>query len=144
MPNGGNIRNTEPSNTEPSNTEPNNTKSVSPSEHDRLTDEMRNKFKEQIEYDYFCENCPDSILGIETIIDYMTEMMVMPCTRINGVNQSRQALMPYITKVDSCTIKEFLEHMRDKKMSEVKSINSYWRSSFINFLREQELITLTI
>ncbi len=139
MPKGGNIRNTEQSNTEQ-----NNTKSVSPSEHDRLTDEIRNNFKEQIEYDFFCDNWPDNVLGIDTIINYMTEMMVMPYTSINGINQSRQALMPYITKVDSCTIREFLEHMRDKNMSEVKSINSYWRSAFINFLREQELIKLTL
>ena len=131
-------------NTRLNNTRLNNIKSISQSEQDRLIDEVRESLKEQIEYLYFEENCPDQILGIDAIVSCMTEMFVMPTTKINGIMQSREALIPYIKRVDSCTIREFLDHMRGKAMRNVKSINAYWRTAFINYLREQEFIKLVI
>jgi len=133
------------SNTEPSNTKLNNIRSISPSPViDGRTDAIRYELKKQIEYDYFEDNYPDDILGIDTIVNCAVEIVTTPSTKINGVEQTRETLIPYIDRIDSCTIKEFLEHMRSKKMVGVKNINSYWRSALINFLREQELLKLTM
>lgn len=133
------------SNTEPSNTKLNNIKSISPSPViDGRTDAIRYELKKQIEYDYFEDNYPDDILGIDTIVNCAVEILTTPSTKINGVEQTRETLIPYINRIDSCNIKEFLEHMRSKKMGGVKNINSYWRSALINFLREQELLKLTV
>jgi len=140
MPKGGDIRNTKSRNTKQR-----NTKSVSPSTvNDGQTDEICESLKKQIEYDYFEDNYPDDILGIDAIVNCAVEILATPSTKINGVEQTRETLIQYISRIDSCTIKEFLEHMRSKKMREVKNINSYWRSALINFLREQELLKLTM
>jgi len=89
-----------------------NTKSVSPSPViDGRTDSLRYELKGQIEYDYFEDNYSDDILGVDTIVDCMVEMLSMPSTKINGVEQSRASLIPYIGRIDSCAIKEFLAHM---------------------------------
>jgi hypothetical protein len=134
MPNGGDIRNTDLR----------NTKSVSQSCNDGQTGAIRKVLKTQIEYDYFEDNYPEDITGIDAIIDSMVDMLSRRSTKINGVDQSREALIPYIGRADSCTIREFLEHMREKKMKNIKNINSYWCSAFINFSREQELLKLTV
>ncbi|WP_020072449.1 hypothetical protein [Faecalispora sporosphaeroides] len=131
-------------NTVPDNTVLDNTKSVSPSYNDGLTDFLSNQIKEQIEYRYFEQEMPDDILTITALVDCMVEIMASPETKINGVSQSRQALAPYIAKVDSCTIREFMEHMRGKSLKGVKNITAYYRSCFINYLREQELSKMVI
>jgi hypothetical protein len=138
MLNGGYIRNTELSNTDP-----NNTKSISQSQ-DGQTDKIRTVLKDQIEYDYFEDNYPDDIPGIEAIIDCMADMCSRPTTKINGVDQSCESLERYISRVDSCTIREFLEHIRSKNLIGIKNVSAYWQSALINFLREQELLKLQI
>lgn len=138
MPNGGERRNTDPRNTDPRNIE-----SINLSD-GPINDEIRDLLKEQIEYVYFEENCPEDIAGIETIVGFMADMLSSPSTKISGIVQSREALKAYIERVDSCTIREFLQAMKGKDMSEVKNVNAYWRSSFINFLRAQELLKLQI
>lgn len=137
MPNGGERRNTDPRNTDLRNIE-----SISLS--DGQIDQIREVLKEQIEYEYFEENCPKDIAGIETIVGFMADMLSSPTTKISGVVQSREALKAYIDRVDSCTLREFLQDMKGKDMSEVKNVNAYWRSSFINYLRAQELLKLQI
>lgn len=111
---------------------------------DRLIDSFREKLKEQIDYDYFEENFPDDLSGIDSLLDCMVDMMFVPDTKINGVTQSRAALQKYVDKVGSSDILEFIEHMRDKPMRNVKNVSAYWRTSFINFLRERDLILLTV
>lgn len=123
-------------------------KSVSQSkekkENDRLTDEIRNKLKKQIDYGYFEDNFPEDVAGVDALIDCMAEMLISPYTKINGRTQLRSVLKSYIDKADSESVRGFLEHMRGKKMREVKNISAYWQSAFINFLREEELTKLTI
>ena len=137
---GGNIRNTESRNTELR-----NTYQVSQSkEDDGQTDEIREKIKEQIEYEYFEDNFPDDILGIDAIVNCMVYVLSNRSTKINGVLQSRGALEPYIEQVDSCTILEFIEHMRKKDLRGIKNISAYWRSAFINYIRESELLKLSV
>lgn len=137
MPNGGKRRNTEPRNTKLR-----NIKSISQSGDDGLTDEIRGNMKEQIEYDYFEENNPNDITGVDVIVDCMVDMLSRPSTKINGVDQSREALAHYISLADSCTVREFLEHMQSKQISKVKNISAYWQTALINFLREQELLKI--
>lgn len=122
----------------------NTKKSVSPSYNDGLTDFLSNQIKEQIEYSYFEREEPDDILTVAALVDCMVEIMASPETKINGVSQSRQALALYIAKVDSCTIREFMGHMRGKSLKGIKSITAYYRSCFINYLREQELSKMVI
>jgi hypothetical protein len=138
MLNGGYIRNTEPNNTES-----NNTKSVRQST-DGQTDEIRKGLKAQIEYDYFEDNYPEEVAGIAAIIECMVDMLARRQTKINGVNQSQDSLKAYIDRVDSCTILEFLEHMRSKNPSGIKNINAYWQTALINYLREKELLLVQI
>jgi len=121
-----------------------NTKSVSQSTDDGQTDKIRNKLKEQIEYDYFEDNCPNDILGIDAIVDCMVDMLSRPATKINGVVQSRESIENYIAHVDSCTVQGFLEHMRSKNLVRIKNINAYWQTALMNFLREQELLKAQI
>lgn len=137
MPNGGERRNTDPRNTDLRNIE-----SISLS--DGQIDQIREVLKEQIEYEYFEENYPKDIAGIETIVGFMADMLSSPTTKISGAVQSREALKAYIDRVDSCTLREFLQAIKGKDMSEVKNVNAYWRSSFINYLRAQELLKLQI
>lgn len=121
-----------------------NTESVSPSYNERLTDFLSNQIKEQIEYNYFAEEFPDDLLTINALVDCMVEIRASNETKVNGVSLSKEALAPYIAKVDSCTIREFMEHMRGKSLKGVKSITAYYRSCFINYLREQELSKMVI
>lgn len=137
MLNGGGNNNNQSNKTKFSNTS-------SIDQQDRQIDEIRDHLKEQIEYEYFEENCPEDIAGIETIVGSMADMLSSPSTKISGIVQSRNTLKAYIDRVDSCTLREFLQAMKGKDMSEVKNVNAYWRSSFINYLREQELLKLQI
>ena len=111
---------------------------------DELTDEIREKLKDQIEYDFFEENYPDDLPGVDVLIDCMAEMLVSPSTKINGTTQQRSVLKRYIDKVDGSTIREFLDHMRGKKMRDVMNISAYWQSALINFIKEEELVMLTV
>jgi hypothetical protein len=113
-------------------------------ETDGLTDGIRNKLKKQIDYGYFEDNYPEDLSGVDALIDCMAEMLISPCTKINGSMQQRSVLKPYIDRADSDSVRGFLDHMRGKKMRDVKNINGYWQSAFINYLREEELIKLTI
>lgn len=108
------------------------------SETDRQTDEIRSKLKEQIDYDFFEDNYPDDLPGVNALLDCMAEMLVSPATKINGVNQTRYALKHYIDQVTSDEIRSFLDDMRGKSMQNVKNVTAYWRSSFINYLRDEK------
>jgi len=123
-------------------------KSVSQSdkkqETDKLTDGLRQSLKNHIEYDYFEDNFPEDLSGVDALIDCMAEMLISPYTKINGSMQLKTVLKPYIDKVDSEIVRGFLDHMRGKKMRDVKNISAYWQSAFINFIREEELVKLTI
>jgi hypothetical protein len=81
---------------------------------------------------------------VDALIDCMAEMLISPYTKINGSMQLKTVLKPYIDKVDSEIVRGFLDHMRGKKMRDVKNISAYWQSAFINFIREEELVKLTI
>ena len=111
---------------------------------DELTDDIRENLRKQIEYDYFEDNLPEDLSGVDALIDCMAEMLISPSTKINGCIQRRSVLKSYIDKVDAESVREFLDHMRGKKMRDVKNIGAYWQSAFINYLREEELIKLTI
>ncbi len=111
---------------------------------DGLTDEIRESLKRQIEYDYFEENFPEDLPGVDALVDCMAEMLISPSTKINGNMQPNTVLKLYIDRVDSESVREFLDHMRDKKMRHVKKIGAYWQAALINFIREQELMKLTI
>lgn len=149
MLNGGSINNTELNNTELNN-KYRGYKSISLSlkaeahKTDGQTDEIRNKLKEQIDYDYFEDNFPEDITGINALIDCMTEMMTSPCTKINGSMQLRSVLKPYIDKADSENIRGFLEHMRGKPMRDIKNVTAYFRSSLINYLRDEQFVLQTV
>lgn len=123
-------------------------KSVSQSkgkqEVDEMTDEIRERLKEQIEYDYFAENFPEDLPGVDALIDCMAETLIAPRSKINGSMQPRAVLKPYIDKADSESVRGFLDHMRGKPMRDVKNIRSYWQSAFVNFIREEELVKLTL
>ena len=123
-------------------------KSVSQSnekqETDELTDEILESLKKQIDYDYFEDNFPEDLPGVDALIDCMAKMLIAPRTKINGTMQLRTVLAPYINKADSDSVRGFLDHMRGKPMRGIKNISSYWQSAFINYLREEELIKLTI
>jgi uncharacterized protein YcsI (UPF0317 family) len=54
------------------------------------------------------------------------------------------ALKPYIDQVSSDDVLDFFDHMRGKPMKDVRNISAYWRSAFINYLREQEFIKATL
>lgn len=105
---------------------------------------VRDSLKRQIEYDWFAETYPEDLPGIDVLLDTMTEMLTAESTAVCGYKLHREALKPYIDRVDSCTVRDFIDHMRGQSMRGVKNIGSYWRSSFLNFLREQELIKLTV
>jgi len=123
-------------------------KSVSQSnaeqETEELTDEIRESLKKQIDYDYFEDNFPENLPGVDALIDCMAEILISPRTKINGSMQLRTVLKPYIDKADSDSVRGFLDHMRGKTMRGVKKISAYWQSAFINYLREEELVKLTI
>ncbi len=111
---------------------------------DRQTDGIRNRLKKQIDYDYFEDNYPSDLSGVNALLDCMARMLKSPTTRVGGYLQSREALIPYIAKVDSEVVRGFLEHMRGKEMRDVKNIGAYWQSALINFIREEELVKLTL
>lgn len=144
VPNGGYISNTHDYKTQDSNTHESVSQSSDAYSRDRLIDSIREKLKEQIDYSYFAENFPDDLPGVESLLDCLVDMDFAPSTKINGTVQSRAALHRYIEKVDSTVVQEFIDHMRGKPMKDVKNISAYWRSSFINFLREQNLTLLTV
>lgn len=143
VPDGGNISKTKDDKTKDYKTY----KSVSQSTESTMTDgqidEIRENLKEQIDYDFFKESYPSDLAGVDALIDSMTEMLITPGTKINGMVQSSKALKVYIDKVDSTMIQDFMEHMRGKSMRKVKNISAYWRSALINFLRDQGFIMLT-
>lgn len=140
VPNGGNKNKTKAHKTHDHKT----LKSVSQSIEDGQTDIIREKLKEQIDYDYFEEANPNDLAGVNVLIDCMTDILLSPTTRVGGFNQDRDALKPYISKVDSETIRGFLEHMKNRPMRNVRNVNAYWKSALIDFIRARELTMLTV
>lgn len=144
VPNRGNINNTHDSKTHDNKI----IKSVSLSADERITDGqtdiIRKRLKKQIDYDYFEENRPDDLAGVDVLIDCMTKMLLSPTTRIGGFIQNREALCPYIEKADAETIQGFLEHMKGKPMRNVRNVSAYWQSALIDYIRGQELTLLTV
>lgn len=132
------------SNTIPDNIVLDNTESVSLSNNDGTTDFLYAQLKEQIEYDFFEREYPEDVLMINGLLDCMVNMMIQPYTTISGTPQTREALLPYIRKVDSTTVIEFIAHMQGKVLTNVKNITSYYRSCLLNYLREQELSKMTV
>lgn len=131
-------------NTQSNNTQLNNIESVSQSKADGQSDHIRESLKAQIEYEYFADNTPEDVPGILALLDCMADMLLNPQTKISGVEQSREALRPLIGRVDSCAIREFIDHMKGKQLAGVVNVRSYWQTALINFLREQELLKLQI
>ena len=143
VPDGGNISNTKDNKTKDNKTYKSISQSFDPRMTDGQIDEIRENLKEQIDYDFFKETYPSDLAGVDALIDIMTEMLIIPGTKINGMIQSSKALKVYIDKVDSTVVQDFMEHMRGKSMRFVKNISAYWRSAFINFLRDQGFTMLT-
>lgn len=135
MPNGGDIRNTDQRNTYLR-----NIKSINQSEDDRLTDSIRERMKKQIEFDYFEDNYPNDIGGITTVLECMVDMLSRPTTKIDGVVQSRDTIERYLSQVDACYAREFLDDMKKKNLAGIKNPIAYWKTSLINFIRAQELL----
>ena len=105
---------------------------------DRQTDEIRKSLVEQIDYDYFAENFSDDLDCINALIDCMTELLTNPESKINGTLQGRSYFESYISKVTSDDIRGFLEHMKGQSMAGIRNISAYWRSAFINYLRDDK------
>lgn len=125
----------------------NNIKSINQSTKARAdgqTDEIRIKLKNQIDYDYFEDNYPSDLPGVNVLLDCMTEMLSRPFTKINGVEQSKYALKTYIDKADTDDIREFINDMKGKALCGIKNINAYLSSSIINYLRDENIASLTI
>jgi hypothetical protein len=145
---GGNINNTGFSNTELSNNRGYKSISLPPiagaKENDEQMDVIRNKLKSQIDYSYFEDNFPEDVAGVNVLIDCMAEMLISPYTKINGSTQLQSVLKPYIDNADSESVKGFLDHMRGKPMRNVKNVSAYFRSSFINYLRDEQLVLQTV
>lgn len=142
----GCISNTETNKTEINKNYGNNNQSVSQpsgksstvSMADRQTDEIRKSLVEQIDYDYFAENFSDDLDCINALIDCMTELLTNPESKINGTLQGRSYFESYISKVTSDDIRGFLEHMKGQSMAGIRNISAYWRSAFINYLRDDK------
>lgn len=123
----------------------NNNLSVSQSieDQDGQTDFLREKLKKQIDYDYFEDNFPNNLSGVNVLLDCMVRMLKSTTTCIGGYSQSRETLRPYIAKVDSEVVRGFLEHMRGKSMKGIRNVNGYWQSALIDYVRSRELTLLT-
>ena len=144
--NGGDNSNTKSGNTLSGNTPVGNTLSVSlpPEDTDRSTDEVRSGILEQIEYDWIEEWHPDYLKAAKALVDCMVEMETVPFTRISGVKQSRYALKKRLDAVSAEDVMCFLDHMRGVKPKNIRNINAYWKSAFINYLGEQDLALSTV
>ena len=142
----GCINNTETNKTEIKKNDGNNNQSISQSfgksssvgKTDRQTDEIRESLIEQIDYDYFEENCPEDLGCISALLDCMTELLASPESKINGTVQPRSYFESYISRVTSDDIRGFLDHMKGQSMAGVRNVSAYWRSAFINYLRDDK------
>ena len=65
---------------------------------DELTDETINVLKRQIDYDYFEDNYPEDLSGVDALIDCIAEMLISPSTKINGCVLPRSVLKSYIAQ----------------------------------------------
>lgn len=102
------------------------------------------ELQDQIEYDYFQMHRPEYVTLVDTLVDYMAEMITAPYTKINGVMQSRESLRRYIDKVSSMTINDFIKHMKGKELRGISNPIAYWRSAFLNMIKEIELMCATV
>lgn len=145
MENGGGNSNTPSSNTLSSNTKSGNNQSISLSDDDtdRQTDEIRKDVLSRIDLDWIADNHPCDLDAAKTLIDCIVEMLVNPFTKINKTDQSRYALNKRLENVSENEIIGFLEHMRGTKVKYIKNINAYWKSAFINYLRESTFAAST-
>lgn len=110
----------------------------------KIQDETMEEIKERIEYDYFVRWRPEYLTLVDTLVDYMVEMVTAPYTKINGVMHSRESLKRYVDKVNSCTINSFIDHMKGKELRGIVNPIAYWRTAFINLIKEIELECATI
>lgn len=142
---GGNS-NTQSGNTLSGNTPVGNILSVSlpPEEADRSTDETQNAVLDQIEYDWIEETHPNDTQAAKALVDCMVEMETLPFTKISGVKQNRYALKKRLDTVSAEDVINFIDHMRGVKPKNIRNINAYWKSAFINYLVEQDLALSTI
>ena len=144
----GCISNTETNKTEINKNYGNNNQSISQSSgksfafstNDVQTDEIRKSLIEQIDYEYFADNCPDDLDCINALVDCMTELLTSPESKINGSFQSRSYFEAYISRVTSDDIRGFLDHMKGQSMAGIRNVSAYWRSAFINYLRDGNFI----
>lgn len=96
--------------------------------------EAFDRLKEQIEYDYFEENFPGRIGFIDSLLGYMLELQ----------HVGRPDIRRLLDHVDSTVILEFLEDMKGKSFNGVKNIKAYLKKSFVEFLREREVLLATV
>ncbi len=129
-----------------SNTPSGNTSSVSLSdtETDGSTDELRKEILDQIEYDWIEENRPHELHAVDSLVDCMVEMESQPFTKVSGVKQSRHALKKRLDGAAAEDILGFLDHMRGIQTGNIRNISAYWKSAFINYLGEQDLALSTV
>lgn len=142
---GGNS-NTKSGNTLSGNTPVGNTLSVSlpPEDTDRSTDEVRSGILEQIEYDWIEETHPNDTQAVKALVDCIVDMETVSYTRISRVKQSRYALKKRLDTVSAEDVINFIDHMRGVKPKNIRNINAYWKSAFINYLVEQDLALSTV
>lgn len=103
-------------------------------------EKIKSKIKKQIDYHYFCaepcyQGAPVAVVGI--LVDYLCE-----------IEQESKQLPSYkkqqVGTVDSCTIVDFLEHIKGKHPGNIRNPNAYWKKAFYNYLRESSFDLVAI
>lgn len=108
----------------------------------RIPNDMTEKIKIQVDYDWFTDNLPaDEVQFVNVIIGFMAEMR-SGTVKLGDFYQSPDSGL--LNSVDCQTILEFREHLRGKPTQNIKNPIAYWRTAFYNFLKEQSLTLSTI
>lgn len=90
---------------------------------------------------YFAEFEKDRLHLVDTLIEYMADMLTRPHTRISGVDYSRDTISHWIYGAHCGMLIEFMNHMDKQDIKHISNLKGYYCTAMIEFFREYRILT---
>lgn len=92
------------------------------------------RWKEQIEYEYFEEEMPDKLPLIDSLLGIILELQT------DNLPQNFRLL----EQIDSCVVMEFFEELHGKSFAGVRNFTAYLKKVFLEFLKKRNAEVIAI
>ena len=97
-------------------------------------DELRNRIRENIEYDALCEIMPEDQDRIDGIVELITDVVASPGeeVRIGGISMNRAIVEKRLLSLQCEDVQYVLERMNHGSAREIRNIRAYLLTSLYN------------